>query len=94
MDHIGLTHDLNLVSLYPAAKHLGLPQKIQDPSTKQDHEGHRYDIPDDTDAGWYDINGMIPWPADKVEFEPGQGFWTVGYGVVLHISVPQALKSL
>ena len=46
-----------------------------------------YDTEDQT-AGWYDLNGEFVWPAEKIEFQIGQGFWTVGYEVILKMQSP------
>ena len=47
---------------------------------------------EDQEAGWYDLNGDVAWPADKIQFPIGQGFWTVGYGVVLKMQSPIKLN--
>ena len=44
------------------------------------------------DAGWYDTDGEIAWPADAIELPAGEGLWTLGYGEGFVIPAPEAVK--
>lgn len=44
------------------------------------------------EAGWYDTDGEVAWPAESVELPAGEGLWTIGYGEGFVIPAPDAVK--
>ena len=44
------------------------------------------------EAGWYDTDGEIAWPAESIELPAGEGLWTLGYGEGFVIPAPDAVK--
>ena len=44
------------------------------------------------EAGWYDGDGEVAWPAESIELPAGEGLWTLGYGEGFVIPAPAAVK--
>ena len=44
------------------------------------------------EAGWYDSDGEVAWPAESIELPAGEGLWTIGYGEGFVIPAPDAVK--